>query len=162
MKCSVFLAQIRGEEGLAAPCPRQRCLTVPFGDEGSCHLSTRWQGAKELPASNAGSAERAGHPPSAMGAVSHLEERIPPLLLQGCFAYAPLGKEEFYCGCTERAKSRGCFMARGSQRGEAGVPDAAYSKAWQRRRALLQSRAGLRERAEVIFLLRAGGSGEEI
>lgn len=43
----------------------------------------------------------AGHPPSAMRAVSHLEERIPPLPLQGCFAYAPLGKEEFYCGCTE-------------------------------------------------------------
>lgn len=36
------------------------------------------------------------------------------------------------------------------------------SKAWQRRGALLQSRAGLTERAEVIFLLRAGGSGEEI
>lgn len=101
MKCSVFLAQIRGEEGLAAPCPRQRWLTVPFGDEGSCYPSARWQGAKESPASSAGSVERAGHPPSAMGAVSHLEERIPPLPLQGCFAYAPLGKEEFYCGCTE-------------------------------------------------------------
>lgn len=57
--------------------------------------------AKESLASSASSAERAGHPPSAMGAVSHLEERIPPLPLQGCFAYAPLGKEEFYCGCTE-------------------------------------------------------------
>jgi len=56
-------------------------------------------------------------------------------------------------------------MARGAQRGEESVPDAAYSKPgsvgghcciveWLR--------AQLCKRAGVIFLLRAGGSGEEI
>lgn len=86
----------------------------------------------------------------------------PPSAVTGLFCICSVRKRGVLLWLYRRAKSRGCFMACGSRRGEAGVPDAAYSKAWQRRRALLQRRAGLRERAEVIFLLRAGGSGEEI
>lgn len=56
-------------------------------------------------------------------------------------------------------------MARGSRRREESVPDAAYSKAGsvvQHCCIAERLRALLCKRAEVIFLLRAGGSGEEI
>lgn len=56
-------------------------------------------------------------------------------------------------------------MASGSRRGEEGVPDAAYSKAGSAAQHCCSAerlRAPLCKRAEVIFLLRAGGSGEEI
>lgn len=70
---------------------------------GSPHPTTRWQGAEEVAAGDAGTATRAGHGPSARGAVSHLEERIPPSAVTGLFCICSVRKikEEFYCGCTE-------------------------------------------------------------
>lgn len=65
--------------GLAAPCSKMRCFKVLCGEGGTQHPATRWQGAEEVAAGDAGTATRAGHGPSARGAVSHLEERIPPL-----------------------------------------------------------------------------------
>lgn len=88
---------------LAAPCPKRRWLKAWSGDEGSGHPATRWQGAEEAAAGDAGTAMRAGHPPLARGAVSHLEERIPPpSAVTGLFCICSVRKrEEFYCGCTE-------------------------------------------------------------
>lgn len=73
------------------------------GEGGSRHPTTRWQGAEEVAASDAGTVMYAGHHPSARGAVSHLEERIPPLPLQGCFAYAPLGKERSFIVAVQKS-----------------------------------------------------------
>ena len=105
MKCSVFLAQIRGEGGrLAAPCPRRRWLKMRSREEGGQHPTTRWQGAEESAAGDASTTVPAGHRPSARGAVSHLEERIPPPLpLQGCFAYAPLGRERSFIVAVQKS-----------------------------------------------------------
>lgn len=94
------------------------------------------------------------------------EDPPPPRAVTGLFCICSVRKSEgVLLWLYRRAKSRGCFMAGGCRCGEASVPDAAYSKpgsAVQRCCMAERPRAPLCKRAGVIFLLRAGGSGEEI
>lgn len=103
MKCSVLLAQIRGEGGLAAPCPRRRWLKVWSGEGGSRDPTTRWQGA-----SGGGGSRRCWHRhgcwTSSLGEGSCKSSggEDPPSAVTGLFCICSVRRrEEFYCGCAE-------------------------------------------------------------
>lgn len=104
MKRSVFLAQIRGKGGgWQLLAQSEGGLKHGLGTRAVGTPQPGGQGAEEAAASDAGTAMRAGHPPLARGAVSHLEEGIPPpSAITGLFCICSVRKrEEFYCGCTE-------------------------------------------------------------